>query len=217
MADLHLSDGIALLQRRGKILQALLLSGLVLSLSLLIGQIGELNGWVSLDHDQFTPMDSLYAVAAVVHLLLQIITHVIFGMWIYRAAANVVAAQVSGFDYTPGWAVGWLFVPIANLFKPYAAMLQIDNASRGRDGHGLDQGNLLLRLWWGAWLISNIVGNISFRLSLRAETPAQIRSSLEADTATTATGLFLYPLAYLLVTRITQAQQERLNAAHIFA
>ena len=35
--------------------------------------------------------------------------------------------------------------------------------------------------------------------------------------ASTATGLVLYPLAYLLVKRITAAQKERLTSAQIFA
>jgi hypothetical protein len=217
MAEMSLADGIDLLQRRGKVLQALLIAGLILSVAMMAGQIAELNGIISLEGEEFTQSELLYGLTAIAYLLLLIGTYVIFGMWIYRAAANVVAAQVPGFDYTPSWAVGWLFIPIANLFKPYGAMRQIDNASQGADGGALNQGNWLLRSWWAAWLIVSIAGNISFRLSLRAETPEDIRSSLEADAVATAVGFVLYPLAYLLVRRITRAQKERLTAAHIFA
>jgi hypothetical protein len=46
---------------------------------------------------------------------------VLVGRWIYRTNAN---AHLLGGDMTisPGWSVGWYFVPVANLFKPYEGM-----------------------------------------------------------------------------------------------
>ena len=217
MAEMNLTDGIDLLQRRGKILQAVLVGGLLLSVAMMAGQIAELNGTISLEGEEFTPFAMLYGFTAIAYLLLLIGTYILFGMWIYRAAANVVTAQADGFEYSAGWAVGWLFIPIANLFKPYAAMRQIDNASHGRPVNALNEGDWLLRSWWAAWLVVSIAGNISFRLSLRANTPEEIRTGLEIDLFATVVSFILYPLAFLLVRRITQAQQERLNAANIFA
>ncbi len=217
MAEMDMSSGIELLQRRGKILQALLIGGALISVATLAGQIAELNGVISLESEQFSQAEMLYALTGIGYLLLLLATYILFGMWIYRAAANIVAAQTEGFDYTPGWAVGWLFIPIANLFKPYGAMRQIYNASNGRGVNVIDEGNWLLRAWWAAWLVVSIAGNISFRLSLRAETPEDIRASLEVDALATAAGFFLYPLAYLLVKRITDAQKHRLTSAQIFA
>ena len=217
MAEMSLGDGIDLLQRRARIVEVMLIGGLLVSVATLAGQIAERNGIISLESEQLTQAEMLYGLVILSYMLLLIATYVVFSLWIYRAAANIVAAQTVGFDYSPGWAVGWLFVPIANLFKPYGAMRQIYNASHGRDANSIDEGNWLLRAWWAAWLVMSIAGNISFRLSLRADTPEEVRTALEIDAASTATGLVLYPLAYLLVKRITAAHKERLTSAHIFA
>src|SRR5947209_8456564 len=50
-------------------------------------------------------------------VLLRLTTVVVFGMWIYRANHNVRALGARELRYTPGWAVGWFFVPILNLWK----------------------------------------------------------------------------------------------------
>jgi hypothetical protein len=195
----------------------MLVGGLLLVIAMLIGEIAELQGWISLgDAADMTSPDGLYAAVLLANWLLLVATYVVFGMWIYRAAANIVAASVPGFDYTPGWAVGWYFVPIANLFKPFAAMRQIWNASHS-GGSDLDRQQPLLVYWWGIWILTGIATQFAFRLGLNPETAADARSALEIETFSSALCLALYPLAWLLVDRITRAQKERLTAAHIFA
>jgi len=138
MAEMNLGDGIDLLQRRAKIVKTMLVGGLALLGLMLIGEIAELQGWINLERAvEVTNLAGLYAAVILANWLLLIATYVVFGMWIYRAAANIVAAMVPGFDYTPGWAVGWYFVPLANLFKPFGAMRQIWNASHS-GGSDLD-------------------------------------------------------------------------------
>ena len=70
-------------------------------------------------------------------------TFVLFGVWIVRSGKNAWlfhqlkrrTAARSGARYhevittTPGWCVGWYFIPIANLWKPYVAMREIVRAS----------------------------------------------------------------------------------------
>lgn len=217
MAEMTLGDGIELLQRRAKIVKAMLIGGLALVALMLIGEIGELQGWISLDnaHDVTSP-DGLYAGVLLANLLLLIATYVVFGMWIYRAAANVDAAMVPGFRYTPGWAVGWHLVPIANLYKPFDAMRQIWNASHG-GGSNLDRGEPLLVYWWGLWVLTGIASYFAFRLDLDPANAADARTALEAETFSSVLSLALYPLAWRLVDRVTRAQSERLTSAQIFA
>lgn len=218
MAVMSLAEGIDLLQRRAKIVKALLISGFLLILAVLAGQIGELQGSIIVAEDvELTPAATLYAFAALGDALLTFITIILFGMWIYRAAANIVAAEVPGFDYTAGWAVGWYFIPFANLVKPFSAMRQIWNASHGGSGDELEAGNGLLTLWWTTWLTSNIATNISFRLSLSATSPDIIRLGLQLGIAGSLIALILYPVAVRLVDHITAAQRDRLTAASIFA
>lgn len=217
MAEMTLGDGIDLLQQRAKIVKAMLVAGLALVALMLIGEIAELQGWISLDNaGDVTSPDGLYAGVLLANWLLLVATYVVFGMWIYRAAANVDAAMVPGFRYTPGWAVGWYFVPVANLYKPFDAMRQIWNASHG-GGRDLDRGEPLLVYWWGLWILTGIATQFAFRLSLNSTNAADARSALEIETFSSALCLALYPLAYRLVDRTTRAQRERLTSAQIFA
>ena len=45
----------------------------------------------------------------------------IFCWWLYRAASATRTLGAEGTEFTPGWTVGWVFVPIANVFMPYRA------------------------------------------------------------------------------------------------
>src|SRR5262249_29946861 len=40
-------------------------------------------------------------------------------VWVYRANRNARALGAEGLAYSPGWSVGWFFVPLANLVMPY--------------------------------------------------------------------------------------------------
>lgn len=215
MADLHLAEGIELLERRAKIVKALLIAGFLTILATLIGEIAELNGIVSLDHDDMGSLDILYGAALLGESLVLLVTYILFGMWIYRAAANVDAAAVPGFIHTPAWAVGWYFIPVANLFKPFGAMRQIWNASHGHSG-ALDRGNILLTAWWAIWVVSGFVGYAAVRTGWGAATPEALANALQLEIFASTVDLALYPLAYLLVERITFAQKTRMTAAHIF-
>ena len=103
------------------------------------------------------------------NVLLLLIIFVFAGMWIYRAARNVRAMGAHRLDCSPGWAVGWYFVPFACLLKPFQAMNEIWRASADSNRWEHLQTPGVLRLWWALWLISNILGQAVFRLGLRAE------------------------------------------------
>lgn len=218
MADMGLAEGIDLLGQRAKLLKILLIAGFVVVVAALAGQVAELQGLVSLDDNaELTGAAALYAAVGLTDALLTLVTIIFFSMWIYRAAANIVAAGTVGFDYTPGWAVGWYFIPFANLFKPFAAMRQIWNASHGGQGDQLEQAEGLLALWWGTWLLSNIASNISLRLTINPDSAAELETGLQIGVFAALLSVVLYPAAYHMVGRITTAQRERLIAAQIFS
>lgn len=218
MAEASLGDGIDLLRKRAKILKFLLIAGFFVVAAALVGQFAELQGRISLDEAAVpTGATALYAAVGLTDVLLMLFTIVFFSMWIYRAAANIVAAGTVGFDYTPGWAVGWYFVPLANLYNPYPAMRQIWNASHGGQGDQLERPAGLLAIWWGTWLLANIASITSIRLTINPASPAEFETGLQIGIFASLVSLALYPAAYRLVERITKAQQERLTAVHIFA
>ncbi|MDA7882411.1 DUF4328 domain-containing protein [Akkermansiaceae bacterium] len=55
--------------------------------------------------------------------------------WLFRVLTGRYLRPGSGESYTPGWAVGWYFVPFAMLWKPFQAIAFIRDSiqsSRGK-------------------------------------------------------------------------------------
>jgi hypothetical protein len=87
------------------------------------------------------------------------------GMFLHRANKNAraLAGGEIPLEYTPGWTVGWFFVPLLNLWKPYAAVSEMFTVSRPAKPS-------MLGAWWAAWIVMLIVGRISQKLVLGAST-----------------------------------------------
>jgi len=87
--------------------------------------------------------------------LLSQATIVVWLIWQHQATANLWARGHTGLRITPGWAVGWWFVPFANLGMPLVAMRELDRRSSA-DGVPR-KASPLLGWWWAAWLTSSLV------------------------------------------------------------
>lgn len=80
--------------------------------------------------------------------LAALITAVVVSRWIYRANSNARALGAAEMAFTPGGAVGWYFVPIANFWKPYQAMREIWKANASPSGWQRQRVSALLPCWW---------------------------------------------------------------------
>ncbi len=89
-----------------------------------------------------------------------IICVIVYSLFVYRAMSNLHLSNAREATITPGMAVGWSFIPFANLGMIYNVMKQIWVAS-----HDPDKGSysppITLPLWWGGWITSSILGRIS--------------------------------------------------------
>lgn len=89
-----------------------------------------------------------------------VVAGIAFLVWRHRIQVNLCGAMpVSRPEYTPGWAVGWWFVPLANLVKPKQAMDEAWLASdpllpAGATGWRGRRVNPILGWWWAAWILS---------------------------------------------------------------
>jgi len=71
--------------------------------------------------------------------------------------------KVDKLKYSPGWCVGWHFIPFANLFKPYLALKEIYKASFNTQEWKEQKPHGMFPLWWTTWIISNGFSNLSLR------------------------------------------------------
>jgi hypothetical protein len=143
-------------------------------------------------------------------LSLYIVLGIIFLRSLSRANRNARSFGVKGMEFTPGWCMGWYFVPIMNLFKPYQAVQEIWRASTSTNGRWQDNPvPPILGIWWTMWIISAVAGQASFRMSMRAETISQLRTSSIVTLVSDVIDLPLGLVALLMIRGLYSVQERR--------
>jgi hypothetical protein len=143
---------------------------------------------------------------AAAQVLVFIVSGVLCLCWIHRMAFNSrIRARYA--QYTPGWAVGWYFIPIALLWKPYQAMKEIwKNSAEQAGPRGLEPAGLL-GWWWTAWIVVSQVSNAAFRTSLGADTVDSLALSTTISIVSDVIQIPLCILFIVIVKRLTAMQE----------
>ena len=97
-----------------------------------------------------------------------LITVMLFAMWIYRANFNSRALGAQNMKFTPGWSVGYYFIPFLNLWYPYQAMKEIWKTSKNPTAWENEKRGAILPWWWLFFLANNLLGNVLFKASMDA-------------------------------------------------
>lgn len=114
---------------------------------------GSLESGLELD-SQATAVDAFAQYASYAYLVALAWSAIVIGRWTYRAMKNV---RDMGHETTvsPGWAVGWHFIPVALLWMPFRGMAQIWRGSVHGAPTGEDKLPSSMRFWWASWLFGN--------------------------------------------------------------
>lgn len=174
--------------------------------------ISRMDGGGDWSQDEVDMNDMLVGSGAILFVVLYVATIIAWWRWQLRAAHNLRAFGRRHFDFTPGWTIGWFFVPFANLFKPYQAMKEIYLASEPTvdvDGpqFGLVGGSALVGWWWAFWLLGNFAGRASARLP--EETLDQIRTASFIGIGEAILHVLLCLVAATMIRRINRNQMSR--------
>lgn len=128
---------------------------------------------------------------------------IVWLIWQHHATENLWARGYGGLRIRPGWAVGWWFVPIGNLFMPCVAMLELDRRSTS-DGVPR-RASALIGAWWAAWLACLLVPLIGY-FAAAAGPLADLVSRIDAGTTVVDFSPVAHAIApWLLVTAVVQA------------
>ncbi|MBA2932824.1 DUF4328 domain-containing protein [Sphingomonas sp. CGMCC 1.13654] len=144
-------------------------------------------------------------ILTVVSFLLFVVAAVLSCIWIFRMTA-VKRALANAPSMTPGWAVGWFFIPIANLFKPFDGIREAWQVAAGAGDWPSVPTPMLLRVWWALWLGWTILDNIIARIE---------NALIETGWLLALSGAIAVPLAILwmrIVRHITAAQAIQRDA-----
>lgn len=124
-----------------------------ISLATIPALFAEASGAVDVDYGE----DGLSLAAAfvlLIHACTFVVSAILVALWIYRTHEHLQILGLTDLKFSPGWAVGWYFIPIANLFVPRSVMGELWQRSHG-PGQAISERNL--NLWWGFWISASIL------------------------------------------------------------
>ena len=154
-------------------------------------------------------------------------TVIAFLCWFARAYYNLPRLRVYPLRFDRGWSWGAWLVPILNLFRPKAIANDI---WRGSDAAVRQEAfsdwkkqpvPVVLHLWWGAWLLTDILSRYVFRAFVNNDNDGPFRTQRAAfealreerttswvDIAASASTILAALLAIMVIMRLTQRQEE---------
>jgi hypothetical protein len=114
--------------------------------------------------------------------------------WIYRTSKNTHEITSKTMEFSPGWAVGWHFVPFAALWQPYLVYSELYRANRDPENWKTQKAPLIILIWWIFTIVSGI-GGMVFSLANKngSEIPLVVSAVLLLSLAAHQTmGLYIY-------------------------
>jgi Domain of unknown function (DUF4328) len=199
-----------------KLLQRLLWLSIVVACVALVDDVVEFAQvqFGQLSPDQVANNDPIQVVVGLLQSGLGIVTGIAFLRWIYRAYKNIKGFGAEGLRFSPGWAVGYYFIPILSLIRPVQVMGEIWRASDDPGNWRQKPGSWLIASWWTLFLLYTGVTQISLEIAFQASTNDQWR--LAAVLAILG-DLFSIPLSIAtlrLVTEIYRRQEALVEGAN---
>jgi len=201
-----------------------------------VAAIGLWSGWLEIEilqraasgagvsEAEAAASDSRQALLGGLYLLVFVITGIMFLRWTYLSNLNARSLGATGMQFTPGWAVGWYFIPVATLWKPYQALKETFKASHPeftQDWQNAPHPSILPLwwtlwimwtlwiIWWTLWIIGTFIGQAVFRSALRADTVDELLASSWITLVSDAVNLPLGIVAMTVVAKLQTWQSEK--------
>lgn len=193
---------------RGQITIGLLLSGAVLGLVATVldwqgMQLMDAAAAGTLSEADAAAFDNTTALIGLIQLGIYVATVVGVLAWLSRVVENVPPLTGQTPRRSPREAIGWWFVPFANLVIPYRIVADSVRRLRVRDRAG----EQLLLPWWVMWLVGGWLGNVLWRLP--TETIDEIRTMFAVTMLSDAAMALAAVLLVLIVRTIELGADAR--------
>ncbi|MBL4815157.1 MAG: DUF4328 domain-containing protein [Shewanella sp.] len=151
--------------------------------------------------------DSRQQVIGIIFLINFIISGFLILKWIHRANFNSHQLGAENMEFTAGWSIGYFFIPIMTLFKPYQAMKEIWQTSHNPKEWNMVEVSKILPVWWTVWLINNFLGQIIFRTAGDAEGIEPLMRLNLITQASNVLDIFLAILTFIIICKIHEKQK----------
>jgi hypothetical protein len=158
--------------------------------------------------------DDFVRLSSVLELGTLLLAAVAFSLWIHRATSNGPALGGAQLRFTPGWAVGWFYVPIANLFRPFQVVSEVWRTSDPRVGMTTAEQRAAMKVsplvtaWWTLFVLAALISRYVF-FSIRSDTADSLHGAAIADIVGSVSLIVAGILAVALVGAIDTRQTQK--------
>lgn len=115
---------------------------------------------------------SAYQIGTIFQFGLFIAGGIVLLVWLSRANRRLRALGREGMQFTPGWSVGWFFVPLANFVMPASVVQDLWRASTSDPsptGWKASPQSSLVNAWWSLFILGNLISRIGVGISAAGE------------------------------------------------
>ncbi len=109
--------------------------------------------------------DSRVANMSFLYVISLLISYFLIGRWFYVSTKINHLLGIKGLNFSPGWSVGWYFIPFANLVMPYQSLKETFKASFNTEEWQNNRVPYDFPIWWATYWMGNILGQLSARMS----------------------------------------------------
>lgn len=117
--------------------------------------------------------DTRQAIIGLAQVFVFLITSILFMRWWHRAYRNLNRLTDQKLRWSPGWAVGYWFVPFLCLIRPYQIAKDIWVGSTPSESisytahENLSPSTTIVSMWWFVWIGFGLFNQIMLRDSLK--------------------------------------------------
>lgn len=187
------------------LIQRILIAAEVISILSDLGQLSLLNREFTQEEGETN--DARQGLVGIAYMIIFAIAGITFFKWLYRANVNSRGFGAQSMRFTPGWCIGYYFVPFLNLVRPYQSMKEIWQVSQNPARWQTQEGSSKIGLWWGLSIVTSILGNIVFRLSMAANDVDSLRTTTIATLIASVLDIFLVFTTLKVISSIAKNQE----------
>lgn len=191
-------------------LQALLILLCLWSEMMQLDLFERIAGGADISEDEADANDTRQLLVALPLVGVSVIVAVVFLRWLFLSSRNAHEVT-SGMRFTPGWTVGWYFVPILWFWKPYQAMVELFRASHPQPNGDWQSAPrpAIVPVWWFLWVVTTVVNNGLTRRLFRDDTIEELITLSRLTVLSYLGDFVLAIIAVMLVARLSAFQEAK--------
>lgn len=183
----------------------------LISEALTVFLLSRLKNGIEVSIEIASSCDTAQFITSIVGILLSILNLIFFLIWIHHSNRNLHSLGSSYTNFTPGWSVGWFFIPIACYFKPYQVVKEIwlESSCYKENDSWHNKSYSIIKLWWFFWIIQECISKILFRFVFHTSTLDELYTYSIAQTASDVFDIIVSIFTAIIVYKISKFQEDK--------